>query len=613
MTHSSNAQSRLIPVPNDELTKLRDLYLRDWPKNCVGYYTLDNFIRWLQKDPQIKALSILTLSNNVESSVVVVGDRSDGNGDGNGDNDDNDWRVDGTFVLVDRYQLFLSTLNPSNERLRIALSLLDWSRGYKVSSFLERHRPAVVSVVESYKLHKEYDSLTLVYHMPRSEAIQMKIDCPEGFVVREMDEDDAVVADNVWPNQHVGSLFLLKRLIKWNPNMGVFTKADNQLVAWCFRLQGGFLGALQVKDTHQRMGLGSLVLRAITKKIGQMNQDVTACVGTQNTPSRKMFERCGFKVVDKAYWLRTYPTIKDFEWVDECKCVIFSLKFVVLLNKMRKNNLVEIPFEDWPKLRDLYVKRNLESNSFYLFQNIINWLNKDPSLEKSVKLYSLNGDWSDGTFILQDHKLYITMNTLEESQKRLLAALHCLDKKQPLIISGFPIRIKKAIETYLLDLGMKKEDFQFWPTIWHHIELKKALEFNIDPPKGVTLSAVRLEDIETINDHWPHRHFGSELFISRLVKLNHSIGAYNECGELIAWCLLQPTGALGLLQVRDDYKRKGLGSLLVRAMAKINAEKGIETMAAVVEENNASRAMFKSLGFVEIDRINIWFNKPEII
>lgn len=287
--HSTNFS--LIPVPQSELTTLRDLYLRDWPKNCVGYYTLDNFIRWLKKDPHIKALSILTLNNN-------------------------DWRTDGTFVLIDRYQLFLNTLNVSNERLRIALSLLDWSAGYKVSSFLERHRAAVVDVVNSQQLKKEYDSLTLVYHMPHDEAIHMEIHCPDGFVVREMDENDAIVADSVWPNQHVGSLFLLKRLIKWNPNVGVFTKDNNELVAWCFRLQGGFLGALQVKESHQRMGLGGVVLRSITKKIGEMDQDVMACVNPDNTPSKRLFDNCGFKVVDRAFWLRTFPT-KDFEWTDE--------------------------------------------------------------------------------------------------------------------------------------------------------------------------------------------------------------------------------------------------------------------------------------------------------
>lgn len=54
-----------------------------------------------------------------------------------------------------------------------------------------------------------------------------------------MAEEDAITADNLWPNRHEGSLFFLKRLINWNPNIGAYT-ADGQLVAWCFRLRDTF-------------------------------------------------------------------------------------------------------------------------------------------------------------------------------------------------------------------------------------------------------------------------------------------------------------------------------------------------------------------------------------
>lgn len=57
---------------------------------------------------------------------------------------------------------------------------------------------------------------------------------PEGFTIGNLTEDDAAVADAVWPYKHVGSLFLLKRLAKLNANAGIFNH-DGQLVAWCFR------------------------------------------------------------------------------------------------------------------------------------------------------------------------------------------------------------------------------------------------------------------------------------------------------------------------------------------------------------------------------------------
>lgn len=65
-----------------------------------------------------------------------------------------------------------------------------------------------------------------------------------------------------------------------------------------------------------RQGLGSLITRAISSKIAKQGHDVTALVNKNNTASCGMFERLGFKVIDTAYWLRTFPTKKGFSWPD---------------------------------------------------------------------------------------------------------------------------------------------------------------------------------------------------------------------------------------------------------------------------------------------------------
>lgn len=76
----------------------------------------------------------------------------------------------------DRYQLFLNSLNCSNDRLKRAMSLLDWSTGYKVSSFLERHRQAVLDVVDEKQLQKEYDSQTALYYLPKEKAEEFVVE-----------------------------------------------------------------------------------------------------------------------------------------------------------------------------------------------------------------------------------------------------------------------------------------------------------------------------------------------------------------------------------------------------------------------------------------------------
>jgi ribosomal protein S18 acetylase RimI-like enzyme len=216
--------------------------------------------------------------------------------------------------LQDRYQLFIYSLDKSADRLERALCLLDWSKGFKVSSFLKRHRQAVVNVVKKKHLQQEYDSLTYLYYLPKDEALKLEITLPEDFKLDNLSQEDALKANKVWPNKHEGSEFFLKRLAAWNPNVGLYDD-KGVLVAWCFQLQAGPLGALQVDENHFQRGFGTIVAKAMAKKLAESGKDTFALVGQQNIPSQKMFEKIGFKHVDDAYWLRTLPTV-DFHWTD---------------------------------------------------------------------------------------------------------------------------------------------------------------------------------------------------------------------------------------------------------------------------------------------------------
>ncbi|XP_004530386.1 uncharacterized protein LOC101459787 [Ceratitis capitata] len=299
---SPSANSQLTAISEiSELHQLRDLYRRDWPTHCVGYYCLCNFIDWLERRQQLSSVADM---KNLQIFTL-----------------DNDWNSDGLFLVVDRYQLFINSLRSSveSERLAKAISLLNWTwPGFKVSSFRECHRPAVLSVVHEKQLRLEYDSLTVMYYKPCEEVLKLPINCPDGFLLRPLNAaTDADLIDTLWPNHHQGSRFLIKRLIEWNANMGVYTKDSNELVAWCLRLQGGFLGALQVKENFKRRGLGSVVAAATARRIAEQGDDVMALVNEVNLASRGMFDKLGFKIVDKCYWLRTFPT-SDVErmWPD---------------------------------------------------------------------------------------------------------------------------------------------------------------------------------------------------------------------------------------------------------------------------------------------------------
>lgn len=131
-----------------------------------------------------------------------------------------------------------------------------------------------------------------------------------------MSVDSAEVVDNLWPNKHQGSLFLIKRLIQLNPNIAAFDEND-ELMGWCLRLQSGPLGALQIKPNFKRRGIATLLIIAMCKILANMDQDTFALVNHSNIAASHMFLKLGFKQADDTYWLRNFPSDGTVEWVDD--------------------------------------------------------------------------------------------------------------------------------------------------------------------------------------------------------------------------------------------------------------------------------------------------------
>jgi ribosomal protein S18 acetylase RimI-like enzyme len=140
---------------------------------------------------------------------------------------------------------------------------------------------------------------------------------PPNVVLRPLSPDDVVIAESVWPNRHCGSLFFLKRLAQWNTSVGAFDHATGQLMAWTFHQQPGTMGALQVMTGFERRGLGSLVTRALSKKLAGIGRDTLALVFVDNKASIGMFEKLGFRRIDFAFlsWVLP-PGGNNEDWID---------------------------------------------------------------------------------------------------------------------------------------------------------------------------------------------------------------------------------------------------------------------------------------------------------
>ncbi|TMW41420.1 hypothetical protein DOY81_013500, partial [Sarcophaga bullata] len=182
----------------------------------------------------------------------------------------------------------------------------------------------------------------------------------------------------------------------------------------------------------------------------------------------------------------------------------------------------------------------------------------------SLSIYSLNGNWKDGTFVAKFLN-QVFFNTCDNNLQRLLDALNCLDSSEPYLLAAYQEFVVPAVEQHFIDSGLRKDEYQPTTTMWYHIPKDQALQFSTATADNILLKPLTEAYAEQINSVWPHRSPDSIEFVKLLIRQNDSVGIFED-NKLVCWCLILPSGALGLLQVIETHKRRGFGNLAVRYM-----------------------------------------------
>lgn len=126
--------------------------------------------------------------------------------------------------------------------------------------------------------------------------------------MKKLNEDHAVVMNEIWPHKFKGSLDYLKTFIKMNGGFGVFLKEDDSIVAWILKNQMGMMVVLQTADGYKRKGYGSLVTKAIAKEIAKEGHVPLGTVLIDNFASKNMFKKLGFKIIDQLAYIQYHCT-----------------------------------------------------------------------------------------------------------------------------------------------------------------------------------------------------------------------------------------------------------------------------------------------------------------
>ncbi|XP_058120892.1 uncharacterized protein LOC131282153 [Anopheles ziemanni] len=275
---------QLVEIPRCNWEEWRDLYLRDWPQHELAYNTVQNYINWSKRDPKVKDLSIYSLNGS--------------------------WRENGTFVIIDRIELYMHTLEESYDTLRRALELVDWD--YYYVAVMCQYESLLFETFKKLNVKIFVARPNIMYFLPKEEALQLTIQLPEGLRFGTLQPKHAKVINDLWPHRETGSEFSLERLIRWNVSMGLFDdKEDGKLLGWCLLTQNGVIGTLGVAE--RRKGYGTLVVKGFAKKLAEIGLNSYASVLVENEASNAMFKGIGFKPIRQVNYIRNCER-KFVEW-----------------------------------------------------------------------------------------------------------------------------------------------------------------------------------------------------------------------------------------------------------------------------------------------------------
>ncbi|XP_017060318.2 uncharacterized protein LOC108100788 [Drosophila ficusphila] len=268
-----------LEIPREQWKVLRDLYAGD-RTNLTGFDLIEYFIHYKpsSKDESIKVFTT-----------------------------DKDWHSHGSYVLIHHLDskafIYLNTEKGSLDDLMSLLCSLNIKVFHLICGYEERFKP----LVEQYwlKLGKDLSELehqeTIVYHLKSSEVPKWKAGLNPSIHVGYLSANYAALVDQHWAYRSADSLSLIKGNIENNVAAGVFNKHDEPL-AWCLRSPNGSLSNLHVLSTHRRQGLGSLAVLFMASEIKATGSEALTTVVPENENSRKMFEKLGFKAINKVYW-----------------------------------------------------------------------------------------------------------------------------------------------------------------------------------------------------------------------------------------------------------------------------------------------------------------------
>lgn len=135
---------------------------------------------------------------------------------------------------------------------------------------------------------------------------------------------------------------------------------------------------------------------------------------------------------------------------------------------------------------------------------------------------------------------------------------------------------------------------------WKQTEMDYLLKCRFPNQEEVELRALSLKDSKDIHDLYPAGNMESIEVFQKLLDKLPGCGVFSKKeGELLAWMVQSYYGAMFSMQTKPNHRRKGYGIWLAKTLTEIVIKRGYLPFVVIRPENNASKGLYKKLGFTK--------------
>ncbi len=135
------------------------------------------------------------------------------------------------------------------------------------------------------------------------------------------------------------------------------------------------------------------------------------------------------------------------------------------------------------------------------------------------------------------------------------------------------------------------------PVVWHLVGRRFVLPDTAAlPPPHPAATPLDPSDADQVHHLSEYRDLAPADYIRRRIERGPSTGITLD-GRLVAWGLTHDDGALGMIHVLPEARRRGLGAAILTTLAHLVCERGRLPYSHIEDDNAASVAIHLRAGF----------------